>query len=80
MPRSSPFLQERRNVTAADLNNDGWIDVVYTASTGTHIAWNKNGAFETGPPITRPDRALRSLTWKIVEPSISSSDPDRVSE
>ena len=32
------------NVAAADLNNDGWIDVVYTAADGTHVAWNKNGS------------------------------------
>lgn len=40
------------NATAADLNNDGWIDVIYTGATGTHIAWNKDGAFQSGQPVT----------------------------
>lgn len=44
------------NVTAADMNNDGWIDAVYTAVTGTHIAWNKDGKLQPGQPIT-PQRS-----------------------
>jgi tetratricopeptide (TPR) repeat protein len=40
------------NLAAADLNNDGWIDVVYTAADGTHIAWNKSGRFESSPVLS----------------------------
>ena len=44
--------QKATNVAAADLDNDGWIDVVYTDQDGTHIAWNRNGAFEPGPAVS----------------------------
>ena len=59
MPRSSPFPRGATNVAAADLNNDGWIDAVYTASTGTHIAWNKNGVFQSDSPAHGRSIGLR---------------------
>ena len=44
--------QKATNVAAADLNNDGWIDVVYAEQDGTHIAWNRNGKFEPAAAIS----------------------------
>lgn len=40
------------NLSAADLNHDGWIDLVYTAANGTHVSWNKNGSFQPGQLLT----------------------------
>jgi Tfp pilus assembly protein PilF len=47
-----PIPAGAANIAAADLNNDGWIDAVYNAPDGTHIAWNRNGKFEPGPALT----------------------------
>ncbi len=44
--------QKATNVATADLNNDGWIDVVYAEQDGTHVAWNRNGKFEPAAAIS----------------------------
>ena len=40
------------NISAADLNHDGWIDAVYTGADGTFVSWNRNGKFEPGHKLT----------------------------
>jgi tetratricopeptide (TPR) repeat protein len=49
---SLPIAAGTRNVAAADLNHDGWIDIVATTSSGTHVFWNKDGKFQPGTLIS----------------------------
>lgn len=39
---------QSRNIAAADLNNDSWLDLVYTSPEGTFVSWNKSGQFLPG--------------------------------
>jgi hypothetical protein len=46
------------NLTAADLNNDGWIDVAYTGGDGTYVSWNRNGKFTPGERVSEAGSAF----------------------
>ena len=66
--------QKATNVATADLNNDGWIDVVYAEQDGTHVAWNKKRKFEPAAANLPRGRHSLSQTSKIAAQSTSCSD------
>jgi tetratricopeptide (TPR) repeat protein len=49
-----------RALTPADLNNDGWIDLLFTDGSSILISWNRNGALQQ-PVIIAPGTAPYAL-------------------
>ena len=81
MAEKLPLPAGSRNVAAADLNNDGFLDLVYTSTDGTFVSWNKDGQFQTGvrvsssaAPFTFADMENRGATDIVQGGSVLRND------